>query len=608
MPRARPTPRAAAPARDAETDAFVERMAHVTAAEGFSPIGGRIFGLLLLADRELCLDEIAGRLAASKGSISSDARRLEQRGLLECVRRAGDRRDYYRVAEDLFESTMNMRLTRWQAFHDAIRRGRRRLRGRSALVRRRFDDLEAGFVAMTDAATAALARWRRGRARAARVAGAVLLALALGRHRPLAAQQPAAALTLTLGAAARLAALRSAPADEARWRAEAAGDRVRVARADLLPVLNGSVADGEHTYNSASFGITLPGFDPNGEIIGPVRSPDARVSGALTLFDLAARRRVGSAGVGASAAREDAEAVAQDAAARAAGAYIILLRAEALVEARAADSSLAAELLVIARQGAAAGVSVALDVTRAEAQLAEARSDLIVARRDRDLARLLLLRRLSLSLDTVVHLADPMDDPRLLEPLPTADSAVTLALRARPDVRAADEASQAAWARHAAIHAEAFPTLALFGDGGRTGPGWDRLLTTYAYGVEIRVPIFDGLRRSSRAAEQEALAREAEARARDVREQTVAEVRGALLDVDAGREQVAAARERLRLADLEYAQARERFRTGVAGNADVVQASSSLNRARTRLVDALANLQTARVALARAQGAVTTLP
>jgi outer membrane protein TolC len=610
-------------ARDPETDAFVERMARVTAMEGFPHIGGRIFGLLLVSDGDLCLDEIAARLAVSKGSISSDARRLEQRGLLECVRRAGDRRDYYRVADDLFASTMEMRLGRWRAFHDAVHEGRSCLRGRSAAVRRRFDELEAAFAALTTATKRVLAAWRRRHRSPRRGAGrsgvrartvarvALLLAAALAAHRPVSAQQPATGagpLMLTLGDAARLAARQSAPADEARWRAAAAGERVRLARADLLPFVSGSAFDGRHTLNSASFGISLPGMDPNGEIIGPVRTPDLRLAGAITLFDLASLRRVRSAGSGERAAQADAAAVAEDAAARAAVAYVVLLRTEALVRARTQDSSLAFDLLDIARKGAAAGVSVALDVTRAEAQLAEARSDLIGARRDRDQARLTLLRRLSLPLDATVQLADAIDAPGGADTTPPADAAVVRALRERPDVRAAAEGSGAARDRLSAVHAEVLPSVALFGDEGVTGPVWGHLLRTYEYGLMISVPIFDGLRRSARSGEQAALVREAEARERDARQQAEAEVRGALLDVASGREQVAAARERLRLADQEYAEARERFRTGVSGNADVVQASSSLNRARTRLVDALANLQTARVALARAQGAVTTLP
>jgi len=65
---------------------------------------------------------------------------------------------------------------------------------------------------------------------------------------------------------------------------------------------------------------------------------------------------------------------------------------------------------------------------------------------------------------------------------------------------------------------------------------------------------------------------------------------------------VAATRERVQLAEQEVSQASERFRAGVAGNADVFTASISLNGARTQVVDALAAYQTSRIALARAQG------
>ena len=67
-------------------------------------------------------------------------------------------------------------------------------------------------------------------------------------------------------------------------------------------------------------------------------------------------------------------------------------------------------------------------------------------------------------------------------------------------------------------------------------------------------------------------------------------------------------RERLRLGEQEVTQARDRFRAGVAGNADVITASLNLSAARAALVDALALYQNARVSLARAEGAVTELP
>src|SRR5260221_14731893 len=79
------------------------------------------------------------------------------------------------------------------------------------------------------------------------------------------------------------------------------------------------------------------------------------------------------------------------------------------------------------------------------------------------------------------------------------------------------------------------------------------------------------------------------------------------LNLRSSSEAVGAARERLALAEQEVAQARERFQAGVSGNADVITASLTLNTARTQLVDALTSYQSARVALARAQGSISTL-
>ena len=73
-----------------------------------------------------------------------------------------------------------------------------------------------------------------------------------------------------------------------------------------------------------------------------------------------------------------------------------------MLEARLADSSLAADLLNIAQQQLRAGVGIALDVTRAQAQLASTRAQLIAARSERDRSQLDFLRALGLSLDAHV--------------------------------------------------------------------------------------------------------------------------------------------------------------------------------------------------------------
>lgn len=433
-----------------------------------------------------------------------------------------------------------------------------------------------------------------------------LLALILLATSTVAAQDSALARPLTLGDAARLGARQNASALEARARTAQAAARITQSRSELLPSISGFAAENGRSYNSATFGITFPGFDANGEVIGPVNIFDVRAKITETLFDFGALQRIKGArttarAYGATAANE-AELSAQNAA----NAYLRAQRADAQLGARVADSVLADSLLVIAHEELRAGVGVALDVTRAQSQFATIRAQLIVARNEQDRSRLDLLRALGQPLTANVSLADSLNGLVLRDTTINEADAIDIALRTRPDLRAADEQIRAAEQEVAAIKAERLPSLAAFGDYGYIGK--DRLLGTYDWGVQVSIPIFDGLRREGRIEEAKAISNEIDIRRRDLRQQAAIQVRGALLDLRSAKEEADAVREALRLAQQEVAQAQERFRAGVAGNADVFTASLSLNSARTQAVDALSSYQGAKVALARAVGSVTALP
>jgi outer membrane protein TolC len=418
---------------------------------------------------------------------------------------------------------------------------------------------------------------------------------------------------LSLGEAARLAAAQAAGVQGAQQRAEQAQARVTESRASLLPQLSAVPNWTSHTLNSASFGFNFPApagekplLDPNGQVIGPVNFWDLRGEASQTVLDLAASGRVRAARTAAAASSAGVATAAEQAAFMAANAYVHALRAEALVQARMADSALANDLVNIARDQLEAGVGVALDVTRAESQRASGRAQLIAARNDRDRAQLELRRALNLALDTPLELSDSLATVAPLENQ-NEQAAIDQALRTRPDVRAADLQFAAAEQQAAAVRATRLPTVGVFANDGPPGLQPQHFLNTYTYGIQVRWPLFEGGLRSGQAQEAQAAAREIDVRRRDLRQQIEVEVRSASLDLASAREQVDAAREHERLAEQEVAQARERFRAGVAGNADVITASLSLNAARTGLVDALTAYQTARVSLARAEGTVSEL-
>ena len=77
--------------------AFVERMGVMMEGHGLPRIAGRLYGFLLLHEEPYPLDELADLLQVSKASVSTNARLLEQHGLLELTSAPGDRRDFYRV-------------------------------------------------------------------------------------------------------------------------------------------------------------------------------------------------------------------------------------------------------------------------------------------------------------------------------------------------------------------------------------------------------------------------------------------------------------------------------------------------------------------------------
>ena len=103
---------------------FIESFGRHFEREGIPRIAGRLTALLLLSDRPLSLDEAASLLAVSKASVSTDARRMEEKGFLVRSSLPGDRRDFYSVAPDSFRRMLEGRiaaLTRLAALCDSAR-------------------------------------------------------------------------------------------------------------------------------------------------------------------------------------------------------------------------------------------------------------------------------------------------------------------------------------------------------------------------------------------------------------------------------------------------------------------------------------------------------
>lgn len=440
-----------------------------------------------------------------------------------------------------------------------------------------------------------------------------LLAFAVGSLPLVASAQDSTVQRLTLGDAVRIAARQNASVEVARLRADEAEARVRERRADLLPNLTSYIQEAGRTFNTSTLGLefpTAPGqkpiFDPRGQVEGPINTTDIRARVQQNLFDAGALARVRAAKASARSSNADADQAAELAASAAAFTYVRAMRAEADLRARQADTALATDLLGIAQSQLNAGTGVGLDVTRARAQLAATKASLIASRNARDRAQLDLARALSLPARTRVILLDSLGATAKVS-VAGEEALVAQAMATRADLRAEVQRLRAAQTSISAVRAERLPTVGLVADDGAIGKMGERLLNTYTWGLQLSVPLFDGFRREGRIQEQSAIAAESQARLRDLELQVSADVHGALLDLSGAREQVDAARERLSLAEQELSQARERFNAGVAGNADVVNASLALTTSRSLVIEAETAYDLARVALARATGSATAI-
>lgn len=411
----------------------------------------------------------------------------------------------------------------------------------------------------------------------------------------LVAQTPAPR-TLTLEEAIRLGRSQGINASLARMNERIADARVGQRRADLLPSLTAAGSATRQTLNLDEFGIPIASG-----VTDPFTLWRFQASARQTLFDASSFARLRSAKDSALSVGADARAVGELAGASAGLAYLRAVSAEETVRAREADSAVAAALLHDARQLVDAGTSPAIDQTRSETQLASVLTQLEIARNQQDRTRLDLVRALDLPSSTPLVLADSLNAGITAEPM-DAETAVAFALEHRAEVQAERRRTEVAQRSLKAIGLEYLPNLAIGGTYTQSGQHLDNLSGTYAVQLGLSWAVLDGFRRPARQQEQSARVDAQKIRQHDAEEQVATETRQALLDQASADHQVALAADRLRLAELELQQARERFAAGVAGSVETSTAQGGLVSARDGVIQARVNAAVARVNVRRALG------
>jgi len=419
---------------------------------------------------------------------------------------------------------------------------------------------------------------------------------------PLAAQAPPAAPDrLSLLEAITLGRRQAVSSTLANLNARVQGARAGQRRADILPQISGALTAAPQTRNLDEFGIPVASG-----VTDPFTLYAAQLRASQVIFDASAFTRLKASSDSAQAAGLDARHAGELAGAAAGLAYLRAQAAEETVHAREADSVLAADLLDQARKLHEAGVTPVIDLTRNEVNSAAVQLQLLVARNQRDRARLDLLRALNLPLSASPVLVDSLGTPAVDVPTTPAE-AVTYALEHRPDVQAERERSDAVERGRRAIGYENLPSLGFSGLWQTSGQETDNLNYSYQLQFGVQVPILDGFRRQRRYAEQTFKLDAQHVRQHDVEQQAEQETRQSLLDLASAADGVRIATDRLRLAELEFSQADERFRAGVAGSVETTQAQLAVVNARDALIQSRAAYGISRINLYRSLGVLERL-
>lgn len=85
---------------------FIEKTGLIAQNQGLPRVAGRVLGLLLFDGVAVSFGDLAQHLQISRGSVSTSTRLLEQRALIKRVTKAGERQDFFQLAENPFPNML----------------------------------------------------------------------------------------------------------------------------------------------------------------------------------------------------------------------------------------------------------------------------------------------------------------------------------------------------------------------------------------------------------------------------------------------------------------------------------------------------------------------
>jgi outer membrane protein len=264
-------------------------------------------------------------------------------------------------------------------------------------------------------------------------------------------------------------------------------------------------------------------------------------------------------------------------------------------------------LLTLAQNLFNGGVATQIDVTRADALVAQAQLARLQHQTTVVASELLLKRLLDLDLRQPLDLKDFVVRRVAAGEYAFGRERTTFELRA--DYLRAQKALEQAKLDLRTARFERLPVFSVTGEYGYASTEYNdsNQKTAWSAAASVSLPIFDGLRASADSRLARSRQRAQELQLRNLEQQIGAELRLATQDADSRNAQIVVAEKSLRLAEDEYRLAHNRFEAGAADNREVVDAQNQLAEASDGLVEAVFQYNLARVELARVKGDVRTI-
>jgi len=250
------------------------------------------------------------------------------------------------------------------------------------------------------------------------------------------------------------------------------------------------------------------------------------------------------------------------------------------------------------------GTRSRFDLLRARVEVANRNPELIRARNEVELAESRLKRILGLPLDKDIDLTDELK----MEPFEMdVEEGIALALSRRPEIRSIQMEEEMVEVQVSLSSLERYPSFFLQsryliqGQTNRTFPGNEEIARSWNAGIGLTLPIFDGMKTSSKVDQARAQLSMTRYQKRKVKEGIRLEVIEAFQNLETAREEIMSQQANVEEAEEAYRLASIRFANGLATQLEVKDVELALNIARTNYIQSLYDYNVAR---ARAEKAI----